>query len=156
MAWTFWPDTSVRLFGLRQAGALIPLRPGISVREGDDFGHRSRDFAAQALPPRKPPLSVNHLLVNDHYVGVDWRKSPRSTGEVLDAMREVLREMAATHLSDEEIRRAKRRPRKPRFTGYEERLQQSRERSRPAGPLEVAQRLYAADSVRLPPAPETL
>ncbi|MEU4675023.1 hypothetical protein AB0F91_45560 [Amycolatopsis sp. NPDC023774] len=122
----------------REAGTFF-VRCGPEVSDGDDLAAQYRHFLAQP-----------DLQRANEGPGVDWRKSPRTTGSVLDALRDVIREMAQADLSDDEIRRAKRRPRTPPLSGYAERVRPSRQRQGLACPPELGMRLYASGATLFP------
>ncbi|KFU75735.1 hypothetical protein SAMN04489729_4521 [Amycolatopsis lurida] len=98
---------------LLRAGGQVLADGDLTSRDGDDLVGLYRAFIG------RPDASVGHDMPT-----VSWKKSTRTAADVIDRVRDVLREMAAVLLTDDEIRRAtrpKRVPRSKRYRFYESR-----------------------------------
>ncbi|MEV7551587.1 hypothetical protein AB0N89_18345 [Amycolatopsis sp. NPDC089917] len=92
---------------LLRAGGQVFADGDLTPRGGDDLAGLYRAFIGD------PDASAGHEMPT-----VSWKKSTRTAADVIDGVRDVLREMAAVPLTDDEIKRAKRPKRAPRSKRY--------------------------------------
>ncbi|WP_215549207.1 hypothetical protein [Amycolatopsis sp. CA-230715] len=112
-----------------------------NVHKKDNFSRRYTEFIQPLAAPDTAPVPgyADAEPVRPH--------TSQSAADVIEQMRTVLREMGDTALTEEQIKRAKRRPRQPKLNGVERiRRDRLRATANPDGnPSLLASRLYRDD-----------